>query len=152
MSGAPTTFVPPDPAWREKVEREFAAQSAMRLIGARIARLEPGVVDIELPAREDLRQQHGFIHGGVTTMIADSAAGFAGYSLMPAGSQVLTVEFKVNLLAPARGDRLLACARVIKPGRTLVICDIDVFAFDGERKAAVLKGLETLISLQNRAA
>lgn len=144
--------VAPDPGWREKVQAEFDAQSAMRLIGARIATLEPGLVEIELPARDDLRQQHGFVHGGVTTMIADSAAGFAGYSMMPAGSQVLTAELKVNMLAPARGERLLARSRVVKAGRTLVVCDIDVFAFDGDRSTLVLKGLETLICLSKKSA
>ena len=100
----------------------------MNLIGARLARVEPGVVEIELPFRADLTQQDGFLHAGVITTVADSAAGYAAYTLMPAGSRVLSIEFKVNLLRPARGELFVARAEVIKAGRTLTVVRADVFA------------------------
>jgi uncharacterized protein (TIGR00369 family) len=102
MSAAPLKAVAPDFAAR--VRDSFARQNAMTLIGARLTRVEPGWVEIELPYRDDLTQQHKFIHGGIATMIADSAGGFAGYSLFPATSSVLTVEFKISLVAPAAGE------------------------------------------------
>ena len=100
----------------------------MNLIGARLARVEPGVVEIELPFRADLTQQDGYLHAGVITTVADSAAGYAAYTLMPGGSRVLSIEFKVNLLRPARGELFVARAEVIKAGRTLTVVRADVFA------------------------
>lgn len=100
----------------------------MNLIGARLARVEPGVVEIELPFRADLTQQNGHLHAGVITTMADSAAGYAAHTLMPAGSRVLSIEFKVNLLRPARGEMFVARAEVIKAGRTLTVVRADVFA------------------------
>ena len=112
----------------EAVAESFAQQPIMTLIGARLARVEPGVVEIELPFRADLTQQDGFLHAGVITTVADSAAGYAAYTLMPAGSRVLSIEFKVNLLRPARGELFVARAEVIKAGRTLTVVRADVFA------------------------
>ena len=100
----------------------------MNLIGARLASIEPGTVEIALPFRADLTQQDGYLHAGVVTTIADSACGYAAFSLMPAGSSVLSVEFKVNLLRPARGESFIARAEVIKAGRTLSVVRADVFA------------------------
>jgi uncharacterized protein (TIGR00369 family) len=91
-------------------------------------RLPPGLVEIEVPFSEALTQQHGHFHGGVTTSIADSACGYAAYTLMPPGSEVLSVEFKINLFAPARGDRLVARGRVIRSGRTITVCQGEVYA------------------------
>jgi uncharacterized protein (TIGR00369 family) len=99
----------------------------MKLIGAKLSLIEPGVIEITLPYRADLTQQHGFLHAGVVTTIADSACGYAAYSLMPAGSEVLSVEFKVNLLRPAQGESFVARAEVIKAGRTLTVVRADVF-------------------------
>ena len=110
------------------VASNFAQQPVMNLIGARLALVEPGVVEIELPFRADLTQQNGYIHAGVITTIADSASGYAAFSLMPAGSGVLSVEFKVNLLRPALGELFVARAEVIKAGRTLTVVRADVFA------------------------
>src|SRR6185503_4537469 len=93
-----------NPSFAEEVERSFARQPIMNLIGARLSLVEPGIIEITLPYRADLTQQHGFLHAGVVTTIADSACGYAAYSLMPAGSEVLSVEFKVNLLRPAEGE------------------------------------------------
>ena len=116
----------PEPGFAERVRASFDRQTIMELIGARMTDVEPGRVEIELPFRKDLCQQHGFFHAGVTSMIADSAGGYAGYSLFPLGASVLTVEFKINLLAPADGDLLRAVGRVVKPGRTLTVTEADV--------------------------
>jgi uncharacterized protein (TIGR00369 family) len=119
---------PLNPDFAADVASNFAQQPVMKLIGARLALVEPGVVEIELPFRADLTQQNGYIHAGVVTTIADSACGYAALSLMPAGSGVLSVEFKVNLLRPALGELFVARAEVIKAGRTLTVGRADVFA------------------------
>ena len=103
----------------------------MNLLGARLSLVEAGVVEITLPYRADLAQQHGYLHAGVVTTIADSACGYAAYTLMPAGSEVLSVEFKVNLLRPAQGETFVARAEVIKAGKTLTVVRADVFAIAG---------------------
>ena len=117
-----------DPDYAARVRRSFEAQAFMTTIGARLERVEPGEVVITLPFRADLVQQHGFLHAGVVAAVADSACGYAALSLMEPDAAVLSVEFKINLLAPARGDRFEAAARVIKPGRTLMICTAEVRA------------------------
>jgi uncharacterized protein (TIGR00369 family) len=117
-----------NPSFTADVANNFAQQSVMNLIGARLAHVEPGIVEIELPFRADLTQQDGFLHAGVITTVADSAAGYAAYTLMPAGSRVLSIEFKVNLLRPALGELFIARAEVIKAGRTLTVVRADVFA------------------------
>src|SRR5687768_8506856 len=100
----------------------------METIGARLVRVAPGEVDVELPFREDLTQQHGFLHAGVVGTVLDSAAGYAAATLMPAAAEVLSIEFKVNLLAPARGERIIARGRVVRAGRTITVCTADAFA------------------------
>jgi uncharacterized protein (TIGR00369 family) len=118
--------------------------------GATIERVGPGEVDIVLPFRPDLTQQHGFIHGGIVATIADSACGYAAFSLMAAGAGILTVEYKINLVAPAEGDRLIARGRVLKPGRTLVVCQAEVWAArDGEERL-VATMLATMMTILNR--
>ncbi|MGB8518893.1 MAG: PaaI family thioesterase [Candidatus Tumulicola sp.] len=99
----------------------------MRSIGANLSKVAPGEVEIVVPFREDLTQQHGFLHAGIITTIVDSACGYAAFSLMPAGASVLTIEFKVNLLAPAKGETFLARGIVIKPGKTITVCAGEVF-------------------------
>lgn len=121
-------MVPQNPDFAHAIEQSFARQPIMNLIGARLGLVEPGIVEINLPFRADLTQQNGYLHAGVVTTIADSACGYAAFSLMPAGSGVLSVEFKVNLLRPARGDSFVARAEVIKAGRTLSVVRADVFA------------------------
>jgi uncharacterized protein (TIGR00369 family) len=145
------SFEPLDPAWEAKVRDSFGRQSFMREIGARVAKAEPGRVEIELPYREALTQQHGFFHGGVTSAIADSAGGYAALSLFPPGSSVLTVEFKINLLAPARGEKLRAIGQVIRPGRTLTVCELKVFAIADREEVLCAAGQQTLICLAGRA-
>ncbi len=117
----------------------------MQLIGARLRRVEPGAVTIALPYREDLTQQNGYIHAGVITAIADSACGYAAYTLMPAGSEVLSVEFKVNLLRPAEGEEFLAEAQVVKAGRTLTVTRCDVYSQVADKTRMVATMLATMI-------
>jgi uncharacterized protein (TIGR00369 family) len=143
-------FAPKDPDFEARVRDSFGRQGIMALIGARITRVEPGLVEIELPYRAELTQQHGFFHAGITSTIADSAGGYAAYSLMPADATVLTTEFKINLLAPAEGELLRARGRVVKPGRTLSVCDVDVFAVKDGRSTPCAKLLETLMCLEGR--
>ncbi|MGI8919347.1 MAG: PaaI family thioesterase [Pyrinomonadaceae bacterium] len=131
-------------SFAEDVRKSFAAQSIMQLIGAELALVEPGVVEISLPYRKDLTQQDGYLHAGIITTIADSAAGYAAFSLMPAGSSVLSVEFKVNLLRPAHGERFLTRAEVIKPGKTLTVVSADVFAIQGTKRSLVATMLGTM--------
>jgi len=141
-------FEPRDPAFEDRVRRSFARQALMRTIGAELARVEPGLVEIALSYRPDLTQQHGYLHAGITSAIADSAGGYAGYSLFPQASSVLTVEFKINLLAPAAGERFLAVGEVVRPGRTLTICRLEVIALTGEQRTPIAIGQQTLICLE----
>ena len=144
-------FEPRDPGWEARVRASFALQTVMTTIGARLGRVAPGAVDIELPFRADLCQQHGFLHAGIVTTIADSSCGYAALSLMEPDASVLTVEFKLNLLAPARGERLLARGRATRPGRTLTVCQADVVAVQDGAETPVATMLATLMALQGRA-
>ena len=146
-----SSFTNLDPDYEARVRDSFARQNFMSLISASLTHVAPGEVDIELRYRPDLTQQHGFFHGGVTGSIADGAGGYAGYTLFPAGSSVLTVEFKINLIAPAKGDRLRAQGRVIKSGRTLTFCDLAVFAIAGDQETLCATGQQTLICLRDRS-
>jgi uncharacterized protein (TIGR00369 family) len=117
-----------DADFARRVAESFARQGLMKHFGAELVLLQPGEVHIRVPFRAELTQQHNYFHAGVTGAIADSACGYAAYTLMPADSSVLTVEYKMNLLAPADGDELIARARVVRSGKTLKICSADVFA------------------------
>ena len=145
-----TAFTAPDPEYAKRVHASFERQGMMHLIGARMTRVEPGHVEIELPYRADLTQQHGYFHAGATSTIADSAGGYAGYTLFPADSSVLTVEYKMNLVSPAEGDKLVAIGRVKKSGRTLTICELEVLAVKGGVAKSCAFGLQTLMCLQGR--
>ncbi len=125
-------FEAQDPDYAQRVRDSFARQRIMETLGATLLHVAPGAVDIALPFRDDLTQQHGFLHAGVVTAIVDSACGYAALSLMPPGAGVLTIEFKLNLLAPASGVRMIARGRVTKPGRTITVCAGDVFAAPAE--------------------
>jgi uncharacterized protein (TIGR00369 family) len=140
-------FVPQDPDFAARVRESFARQRFMALLGARLARVEPGLCEIELDYRADLTQQHEYLHAGVCASIADSAAGYAAYSLMPAGSSVLAVEFKVNLLEPARGERFVARARVLRAGRRLSVSELEVEAWSNGTASTCLAGIQTSICL-----
>lgn len=137
-------FSAKDPAFERRVRTSFDRQSLNRTIGARLTKVGPGDVEIEVPFREGLGQQHGFMHGGIVSAIADSAGGYAALSLTLPATEVLTVEFKINFLAPATGDRIVARGRVTKAGRTLTVCAGEVFAIErGERKLVASPGLLT---------
>lgn len=136
---------PLNPSFARDVADSFARQPIMKLIGARLSLVEPGVVEITLPYRADLAQQNGYLHAGIVTTIADSACGYAAYTLMPAGSNVLSVEFKVNLLRPAQGETFFVRAEVIKAGRTLTVVRADVFAVTGDDKVLVATMQGTMI-------
>ena len=141
---------PTNPSFAEDVARSFAQQPIMQLIGARLSLVEPGVVEIALPYRADLTQQRGYLHAGVITTIADSACGYAAFTLMPPGSNVLSVEFKVNLLRPAQGTTFVARAKVIKAGRTLTVVRANVFGIDNNERELVATMQGTMIRVEKR--
>ena len=145
------SFIAANPDFATRVRDSFARQAAMQLIGARLTDVEPGRCVIELPVRDDLTQQHGFVHGGVVGMIADSAGGYAAFTLMPADASVLTVEYKINMLAPAAGDLLIATGEVLKPGRSVSIVRADVFAVQGDRRTRVAAMQQTLMVMHGVA-
>jgi len=138
-------FEPRNPAYADLIKSSFLKQLIMRLIGAELGRIEPGLVTITLPYREDLSQQDGYLHAGIITTIMDSACGYAAYSLMPAGSEVLSVEFKVNLLRPAKGETFFAEGEVIKPGKTLTVVRGNVYSLTGDGKQLVATMQGTMI-------
>src|SRR2546421_7735069 len=139
---------PLNPSFSQDVEDNFARQPIMKLIGARLSLVEPGVVEITLPYRADLLQQNGYLHAGIITTIADSASGYAAFTLMPAGSNVLSIEFKVNLLRPAQGETFIARAEVIKAGRTLTVVRADVFGINGKQERELVATMQgTMICL-----
>jgi uncharacterized protein (TIGR00369 family) len=131
-------FEAKNPDYLQVATATFERQQAMRTLGIAIVRIEAGEVDLSMPYAADWSQQNGFVHAGIITAALDTACGIAAFTLMPSGSDVLTVEFKTNLLAPAKGERFAFRARVIKPGRTLTICEARAFALAG--------GVETLIA------
>jgi len=143
-------FEPKNPDYRAAATATFDAQPAMQTLDISIARLEPGEVDLVMPYSPAWTQQNGFVHAGIITAGLDNACGIAAFTLMPANTDVLTVEFKTNLLAPAKGERFLFRARVVKPGRTLTVCDALAFAeHDGaENLIATMTG--TLMALRRR--
>lgn len=140
---------PRNHAFAEEIQRSFNQQTVMSLIGAELTRIEPGIIEITLPYRADLAQQHGYLHAGIVTTIADSACGYAAYSLMPPNSEVLSVEFKVNLLRPAKGEMFSAVAEVVKSGKTLTVVRADVFGIDQDRRDLIATMLGTMICLRD---
>jgi uncharacterized protein (TIGR00369 family) len=144
------TFEPADPAFASRVRDSFARQRLPATLGATLERVAPGEVDIRLPFREDLTQQHGFFHAGAMTTVVDTACGYAALTLMPRDAAVLTVEFKVNLLAPGRGQAVVARARVLKAGRTLTVAAGDVVAIDRGEEKLVATMLATVMTVRDR--
>ena len=142
---------PADPRFEERVRASFARQGLMTTLGAALERVAPGEVDIRLPYGPGLTQQHGFLHAGAVTAAVDSACGYAALTLMPAGTAVLTVEFKVSLLAPSRGESFLARGRVVKHGRTLTFCSGEVVATDRGEQRVVATMTATAITVQGRS-
>jgi len=151
MNAPHLKFQPQDPDFAARVRASFARQKAMDLVGARLTVVEPGYTEIELAYRPELTQQKAFVHGGIVGMIADSACGYAAYSLMPASSSLVTVEYKINILAPARGN-LVARGQVIRPGRTLSVTRGEVFAADGTHVASMQQTLMMLPDTPDSAA
>ena len=145
-----TEWVAADPQFAARVRASFGRQAVMHLIGATLAMVTPGAVEIRLPFRADLTQQHGFLHAGIVTTVGDSACGYAALSLMPAQTGVLSVEYKVNLLAPARGGHFLARGRVLRAGRTILVCAGDVFAVQDGEETIVATMLATMMVIRDR--
>ena len=142
--------VPPDPDFDSRVRASFKRQVFMKTLGARLVSVAPGEVVIELPFRDDLTQQHGSLHAGVVTSIVDSACGYAALTLMPAGAGVLSVEFKINLFAPAKGQSFLATGRVLKAGKTITVCAGEVLALRDGSQFIVAQIQATMMSLRGR--
>jgi uncharacterized protein (TIGR00369 family) len=138
---------PPDPAFESRIRSSFARQGLMKTIGAHLVKVAPGEVAIELPYSKAFTQQHGFIHAGILSTIADNACGYAAYTLMPANSEVLGVENKINFLAPGKGERFVAIGKVIKAGRTLAVCSGEVWATNNGEKTLVAVMQSTLMAL-----
>ena len=148
---AKNAFEPRNPDWEAAVRDSFARQKVMRLIGAEMGVLAPGHCEIRLPFRDDLTQQNSFFHAGITGTIVDSAGGYAGLTLMPAGADVLTVEFKLNLLAPADGDLLVAEGQGLKSGRNLVITRGEVYAIRNGKATHCATMQQTLMTMHGKA-
>jgi len=136
---------PKDPAYEARVRESFARQSHMATLGASIVFIAPGEVHLALPFAPQFCQQNGYLHAGAITSVADSASGYAAYTLAPPDTDVLAVEFKINLLAPAKGEEFLACAQVLRPGRTLTVCRTDVFATGMSERVLIATMLSTVI-------
>jgi uncharacterized protein (TIGR00369 family) len=139
---------PQDPDFDRRVRDSFGQQAVMRLLGARIARLEPGLVELEMPHDARFTQQDGYLHAGIVTTLVDSAGGYAAFSLMPAASSVLSVEFKLNFVAPARGERYTGTGRVVRAGRTLTVVGFEVTAHEGGKATVCATGLATMMCLR----
>ena len=141
---------PRNPHFERAVRDSFAAQQLMATIGARLTRVAAGEIEIRVPFRPDLTQQHGFLHAGVVTSALDSACGYAAFSLMPEGVGVLTVEFKTNLLAPARGGELIARGRVVRAGRTITVCQAEASMLSDGAETSVATMLATIMTVRDR--
>jgi uncharacterized protein (TIGR00369 family) len=143
-------FEPRNPDYRAVATATFERQPAMRTLGISIARLEPGEVDLAMAYSAQFTQQNGFLHAGIITAGLDNACGIAAFTLMPPGSDILTVEFKTNLLAPAKGERFVFRAHVVKPGRTLTVCEARAFAVADGVESLVATMTGTLMALTSR--
>ena len=146
----PPSFEPRNPDFDARVRESFARQAAMRTLGATLAVVKPGQVEITLPWAEPLTQQHGFLHAGMVATALDSACGYAGFSLMAADAAVLTIEFKINLLAPAQGQSFRMVGTVVKPGRTVTVCEGHAYAIDGGQEKLVATMGCTLMAVVGR--
>jgi uncharacterized protein (TIGR00369 family) len=137
-----------DPNFEARVRASFEKQKLMTTIGATLEKVAAGEVDIRLPFREDLTQQHGFLHAGTIAAVADSACGYAALSLMPSDAGVLSIEFKVNMLAPAKGDAIVARGQVIRAGRTIMVCRADVHSVTAttEKLVAAMQGTMIVVT------
>jgi uncharacterized protein (TIGR00369 family) len=137
-----------NPHFEQVVRDSFTAQRFMATIGARLERVAPGEIEVRVPFRPDLTQQHGFLHAGVVTSALDNACGYAALSLLPTGADVLSVEFKTNLLAPAKGEELIARARVVRAGRTITVCQADASMLADGAETLVATMLATIMAVR----
>ena len=144
------TFEPKDPDYQARVRASFERQTAMKTLGVSIVSLSAGEIELAMPYSSALTQQHGFLHAGIIATALDSACGYAAFSLTPSGVAVLTVEFKINLLAPARGERFMFLGRVVKPGRTITVCDGQAFGVTGDQRTLIATMNGTLMALVDR--
>ncbi len=142
---------PGDPEFESRIRSSFERQGLMKTIGARLIHITQGDVRIELPYSKAITQQHGFVHAGIVSTIADNACGYAAYTLMPADSDILGVENKINFLAPARGERFVGIGRVVKTGRTLTVCSGEVWADNNGEKTLVAVMQSTLMNVKKQA-
>jgi uncharacterized protein (TIGR00369 family) len=140
-----------DPDYAARVRASFDKQQLMTTLGAQLEQVDPGAVTIRLPFRDDLTQQHGFLHAGAIAAVADSACGYAALSLMPSGADVLSIEFKINMLSPAKGDAIVARAEVIRAGKRIMVCRADVFSLDGTTEKLVAAMQATMMVVTDRA-
>jgi uncharacterized protein (TIGR00369 family) len=147
---AATRFEPQDPQFAARVRASFERQAAMKTLGASLTTVEPGVAVIELPWAQGLTQQHGFLHGGILAAGMDSACGYAAFSLMPADAAILTIEYKINMLSPAKGQRFRMVGEVAKPGRNISVVDGKAWAIDDGREKLVATMTATLMALYGR--
>jgi uncharacterized protein (TIGR00369 family) len=143
-------FEPRDPQFESRVTRSFNEQTVMQTLNARLTRVEPGEVQIEFPHQAALTQQDGFIHAGISSTVMDSACGYAAFTLMPADARVLTIEFKINLLAPAAGESFHAVGRVRKPGRSVFVSEGELYAHAGGEVKLVATMAGTLMAVYPR--
>lgn len=139
------------PEVQARIRASFERQGLMLHLGARLVHIAPGRVHIVLPSRPEVTQQHGYFHAGATSAIADSAGGYAAFTMFPEDTSVLTVEYKINLLAPAVGEHIEAVGTVLKSGRTLTVCQLQVFAIHGSQRSLVATGQQTLICVNARS-
>lgn len=142
------SFEPANPEFEPRVRESYGRQAFMQFLGAALTTVEPGFCVIDLPVREELTQQHGFVHGGVLATLADTVAGYAAFSLMPADAAPLTVEYKLNILRPGAGPLVRATGEVIKPGRTLTIVRADVFNVEDGKQTQCVTSIQTLMTMQ----
>jgi uncharacterized protein (TIGR00369 family) len=147
---AVSRFAPPNPEFAERVRDSFRRQPFMALLGARLGEVAPGRCEIRLRYRPELSQQHGYFHGGVIGTLADNACGYAGFTLAPADATILTVEYKLNIVAPGVGELLVGRGEVVRAGRTLVVCRADVVAVQDGSERLCATSLQTLMLLPGR--
>ncbi len=148
---APAALVPPDPDYRARVRASFSRQRFMSFIGAVLDDVSPGRCRISLPYRPELSQQHGFFHGGIIGTVADNCGGYSAFTMAPADASILTVEYKLNIVAPGRGERLEGEGRVVRAGRRVVVCESQIFALEGDRRTLCAVALGTLMLMAGRS-
>lgn len=141
-------FEPRDPDYARRVREAFEGQAMLASLGVEFGRVEPGFCELQLPYREDISQNHGYFHGGAIATLADVCGGFAGWSLLPAGRWIVTVEYKTNIVSPGRGERLVGRGRVVRAGRALTTTEIEILAIDQGRETLCATALQTLMTVQ----